>query len=577
MNSEIMPMPESDKKKAEGSAFQRIWNWMTKPSSALTDIGEQRSARLAASFLFAILVLLVFPVVIRLFRSNIQEALSGGLGISFGAALIAYALIRTRWYRLAIFLFSVSYSATAYISMIEQGEQADVSLLVFIYVPVGLIIASAFLSWPVVFLLTGLNIGALFATRFFGAPVPNTLVVTAGIIALTGIVLILLTNFRNNTEKIRLEELRAINRELESLSAGLEQRVEGRTQELVTANQKATHRSEQLTAIAELARSITDVQHLESLLPTIASFISERLGYYHVGIFMNDANGIYAVLRATNSAGGKQMLARDHKLRIGEEGIVGYAIKNGQPRIALDVGADAVYFDNPDLPDTHSEMAIPLRLGAKIIGALDIQSVETNAFSAEDMPVFTTLADQVAVAIQNAQLLNQAQTALREVEDTYAEQTGQAWKAFSSKQSISGYRFDGIDSKPLSTGAKPGSNNEAGLTLPMRLRGQAIGKLVLKTNDENRKWTKEEITLVEAAIERAAIALENARLLEEAQNRASREQAIGEIATSISAASEVSAILQTTVEELGRRIGGARDVTIIMNDATELQPKETKE
>jgi len=559
-------MPETGVQQRKISSWQRIWDWLTAPSAQLEDTGEQRSARLAASFLVSIFVLLLFPTVIRAIRSSILESLTGGFGIAFGATFIAYVLSRTPWYRLAIFLFSLAYSSSAYTSIIEQGEQADVSLFIFIYVPIGLIIASAFLSWPSVFLLTGLNVGALIATRFFGVPIPDSLGVTAGIISVIGVVLILLTSFRKNTEKARFEELREVNRELESLSNELEQRVEMRAQELIKANQQTTRRSEQLIAIAELARSITNIQDLESLLPTITTFISLRLGYYHVGIFLNDPTNSYALLRAANSPGGQNMLSRGHKLKIGQQGIVGYAIKSGQPRIALDVGTDSVHFINPDLPDSKSEMAVPLRLGSEIIGALDIQSTEASAFSIDDMPVFNTLADQVSIAIQNAHLLEQAQTALREVEEAYAEQTGQAWRGFSAKQTVKGYRFDGVEPQPIVQVSKPIKETEAGLTLPMRLRGQVIGNLKLKTGNANRKWTDDEITLAEAAIERAALALESARLLEEAQNRAAREQAIGEIADSLSRVSEVETILQTTVIELGRRLASTKSVTIEMTN-----------
>jgi GAF domain-containing protein len=399
-----------------------------------------------------------------------------------------------------------------------------------------------------------------------GAPIPESWVAMTGIITVIGVVLILLTNFRNNTEKIRLEEIRKTNLELESLSSDLEQRVEARTQDLVKANQQTSRRFEQLAAIAELARSLTDIQDLESLLPAITTFISQRLHYYHVGIFLNDDNQTYAVLRAANSEGGQKMLARGHKLRIGEEGVVGYAIKTGKPRIALDVGADPVYFDNPDLPETRSEMALPLRLGSEYIGALDIQSTEPNAFSTEDMAVFTTLADQVAVAIQNARLLLQAQSALRETEAAYAEQTGKAWLNFMKSQSTSGYHYDGTEPKPLTPNGK--SEFDAGLTLPIRLRGRAIGKLKLKATNKGRTWSDDEIALAKAAIERAALSLESARLLEDAQKRAARELTIGEITTNIGASTDMDAILRAAASELGRQINGAK-IAVELNTHTE--------
>lgn len=380
--------------------------------------------------------------------------------------------------------------------------------------------------------------------------VPDVISTLMALIVSTIILYLNARQLENSLDETRRNEQVQIqiNQELLELKDSLEKH----TKELAIANEDSVHRAEQLTAIAELAHSLTEFQNLENQLPAITNFVSQRLGYYHVGIFLNDETKTYTVLRAANSEGGQKMLARGHRLRIGEEGIVGYAVKMGQPRIALDVGADSVYFDNPDLPDTRSEIALPLRLGPEFIGALDIQSTESNAFSPEDMSVFTTLADQIVIAIQNARLLYQAKTALNEVEQAYAEQTGRAWKGFLKAQSVSGYYYDGVEPKPLSKGTKPKSGFGTEITLPMLLRGQAIGNLKLKSISKNRNWTKEEVTLAEAALERAALALENTRLLEDAQHRAAKEQIISESATRVSAALDVESILQNTAEELER-------------------------
>ena len=560
-NPEFTLKEESIAPKSKKSAVQRFWDWLTAPSSELKDIGELRSARLAASFLFSISILIFMPLIIRTIRDGFIEAISGGLGFTVITTVFAYIIARTRWYRVAIFLFTIAYSATAYTSMMAQGADANLSLLTYIYVPAGLIIASSFLSWPFVLILTGINLGAFYATRFFGVPVPDVFLVIFGITFLIGLILILLTNFRYNTEKIRLAQIKETNQKLEKLSSQLEERVEERTQELVIANEETARRSEQITAIAELARSLTDIQDIDGLLPTIVNFVSERLGYYHVGLFLKDKSETYAVLRAANSEGGRRMLARNHKLLIGEEGIVGYVIKNGEPRIALDVGADAVHFKNPDLPDTHSEMAIPLRLGSDFIGALDIQSTEENAFSDEDISVFVTLTDQIALAIQNTRLLAQTQAALDEVEEAYAEQTGRDWEVFAKSQALTGYHFDGTEAKPVISKAKEKTKFDANTTLSINLRGQVIGKLKLKSADKDRVWTQSEMAMLEAATERTALALEGARLLENAQRRASKERAIGEISEKLSETAEIENLMKVAVGEL-RDVLGASEVLL---------------
>jgi len=529
---------------------QRLWSALTKPSPSIEDIGDQRLARLAASMLFAISLFNIIGIVLS----------SNPAYFSLVVSLSAYGISRTRWFRISVFFFALSFSLTAYTTILEQGNQADFGALIFIYVPLSLIIASSFLSTWAVLLLGVLNIGAYLSLTRFGITLPENITPQIAIIVVISLVLILLVNFRNNLENLRLARIMEANLELEALRDELEERVTRRTEDLTEAIEYSAHQSGQLIAIAELARTFTQAQNLAKLLPTITDFISERLGCYHVGIFLNDEEEIFTVLRAANSPGGQNMLKRGHRLRIGRQGIVGYVVRTGKARIALDVGSDAVYFDNPDLPETRSEMALPLRLGPEYIGALDIQSTEENAFSTADMPVFTTLADQVAIAIQNSRLLTQAQSALHEVEEAYAQQTGQSWEKYSKLQPTTGYHFDGSGSNPLTDDGDSKIEFDAGKVIPMRLRGQVIGNLKLKATSKDREWSDEEIALAESAIERTALALENARLVEEAQRRASKERIITEGSTRISAAIDIESILQATAEELEQALGSSEVV-----------------
>lgn len=558
MNSEITPKTEeSTTPESNMSGLRRFWNSLFSPSSALKEIRDQRSARLAAIFLFVILFSNLIGRIIVLFRDGVSVAFSSEIIFALITSLLAYGFSRTKWFRVSIFIFSLSFSSTAYLTILIQGSQANIVSLILSYVPLSLIVASSFLpSWALL-LLTALNIGFYLSLQYFGITLPENAMAQNGVIGMIGILLVFLTNFRKSSEEDALKEIRESNLQLEALSTELEIRVEKRTEELTQANKHSARRAELLISIAELARSLTEAHELESLLPAITAFISQRLGYYHAGIFLSDSDNTFAVLRAANSAGGQKMLERGHKLRIGSQGIVGHAIQMGKPRIALDVGDDSVYFDNPDLPETRSEMAVPLRLGDEFIGALDIQSTEANAFTEQDASVFYTLADQIALAIQNARLLSQAQFALRKSEDAYAEQISRDWKIFSESQSFSGFHFDGKDAFPLTTTAKIKSDFQTDLTLSMRLRGQVIGKLKLKANNREQKWTDSEIAIAEASLERTALALENARLLEDARRIAAKERIISEGTTRISAAMDVESIMQATAKELEIALGGS--------------------
>ncbi len=360
--------------------------------------------------------------------------------------------------------------------------------------------------------------------------------------------------------KENASELEISNKELKELQITLEERVEQRTNELVATTIQTEQRARQLQTVAEVAQATASVQDLETLLPTISRVISERFGFYHTGIFLNDARGEYAVLKAANSDGGKKMLDRRHSLKIGEQGIVGYAAKHGQPRIALDTGRDAVYFNNPDLPTTRSEAALPLVIGEKIIGVLDVQSQASSAFSEADIKVLSTLADLVAVAIVNAQLFDQTNLALKQLQETYDRYSGTEWKKFLTESQISGYRYSGFEAEPVGDSSNLDSGDENAISIPIKLRDQTLGYLNVKPKGSNPTWGDDESAIVQAAADRVALALENARLIQTAQKKAAKEQKIVEISNKISASSNLDNILLTAIVELGQAISDSEVV-----------------
>jgi GAF domain-containing protein len=165
----------------------------------------------------------------------------------------------------------------------------------------------------------------------------------------------------------------------------------------------------QLATAAEVSRAASSILDPARLLPEIVNLIRDRFSFYYVGLFLFDESGEYAVLRAGTGGAGRQMLEMGHKLKVGGTSMVGWSVANAKARIALDVGKEAVRFDNPLLPETRSEMALPLISRGQVIGALTVQSTEVAAFSDEDIAVLQTMADQVANAIQNARLFEEAQ------------------------------------------------------------------------------------------------------------------------------------------------------------------------
>lgn len=323
-------------------------------------------------------------------------------------------------------------------------------------------------------------------------------------------------------QKADLEKTQvALSQQTTQLAAASRQ-LEDANRRLRNQTQALERRAEQLSVSAEVARVATTLHDLPELLDTAVKLISERFGFYHAGIFLLDEFGEWAVLRAANSEGGQRMLMRNHRLRVGQQGIVGFVTASGQPRIALNVGEDTVHFRNPDLPETQSEMAVPLRRRTGIIGALDVQSKETNAFTDEDIATIQTLADQLAVAIDNAQLFRETQRNIEELQllQREARQSPELPGAVQPQA----YRYDGVDTAPIA--ADDWHTGDA--SVPIRVGGDTLGVISLKR--EGLPIAPNERQLAQSVAERMGLALENARLFFEARNSAQRMAALSEAA-----------------------------------------------
>jgi GAF domain-containing protein/HAMP domain-containing protein len=347
------------------------------------------------------------------------------------------------------------------------------------------------------------------------------------------------------------------------------QTLEKRTADLAHANENEIQHTNQLHAIAEIVRSVTLIQNLDQLLPEITRLISKAFGFYHVGIFLIDPSNRYAVLQASNSEGGQAMLARNHRLTIGETGIVALVTSTGQPRI-FNAGSeeDNIFFNNPDLPNTQSEIALPLRIGENIIGALDLQSTESFAFSTESIDTFSLLADQISIAIQNNRLFDETRTALVESEVFYQQSAVAGWRKFLG-QGMTGYRYingriEAVNEGSIKTNSSTKSVNAdfETLSIPINIRGKTLGTLDIHQAGRNLPWGETEIRTFQSIMDRLSFALENARLYSDAQKRASKERAISEISTKIRSTNDPNEMIRVAINELKQALN-IKDVRII--------------
>jgi GAF domain-containing protein len=351
--------------------------------------------------------------------------------------------------------------------------------------------------------------------------------------------------------------LRSREQELERTRLALEEQVTERTQALTSINILVNERLEQLKSVADITRTLMSIQELDRLLPLAARMASQKFSAYHTGIYLLDEQKQHAVLMAASSEGGRQILQSGQRLRIGEQNVVEFAIRTGQPRIASDTDMDALISHEPELARSRSSIVLPLKTGETVIGALDLHFEEIRSFPSEFVTVLSILADQLSIAIQNAALYERTQRTLREVEVNSRQMSASQWSGWVESIRARGYRYDGIRAEPLKDVSSPSPAGTKVQNVPIRLRGRTIGHLKIKLSEAVQGWTEDELAIAEATADRAALALEGARLLDEAQKRAAREAFLSEMAAKLSTSFQMDSILRDTVEELGQTLDGS--------------------
>lgn len=505
--------------------------------------------------------------------------------IGFYIVLLLFTFLRMPYWLRASFFTSLFYMISL-ATMFDTGIRGEADLFFLGFIAISTIILTPRAGWYA----TGISVFSYAITGFAvltGRFSLQTSSIGTGVLAdwiLNGVYILILSVIVINAIRLTQNEFKSARdradftlTELRVEQENLEVRVAERTAELnqgkadlELANSINARRANQFEAIALVTRAIVSLQNMEEMLTRVTESISKHFNYYHVGIFLVDEASQYAFLAAANSPGGQKMLERRHRLEIGKTGLVGFAAGTKKPHFALDTGKDAVFFNNPDLPDTRSEMALPLQASSELLGVLDVQSKEPNAFTNEDLAIFSILADQIAIAIQNSRLYENVQRLLIETRRAVGGQLQDAWEDYRSATGQVGYRTSGRNLQPLKhpvsnaqikksmeTGSiviTPAKKDQpAGLAIPIILRGKAIGVMNIQV-PERAKWDQDNIDIAEAIAERLSLAIENATLIETSRRRAARERTIGDITAKIGSSINLKNILQTAVEELGRAL-----------------------
>ncbi|GAB4424892.1 MAG: hypothetical protein Kow0031_04160 [Anaerolineae bacterium] len=350
---------------------------------------------------------------------------------------------------------------------------------------------------------------------------------------------------------------------------------------------EAAHRAWQLQIAAEISQAATASLDLDALLTNSVELIKERFDYYHASIFLLDDYRHYAVVRASTGEIGRQMLENRHRLEVGGRSIVGTATATGKPKIALDVGEDAVHFNNPLLPDTRSEMALPLIAQGRVIGALDVQSTKRGAFTEGDITVLQSMANQLANAIEAAQAYQESRQALAEVSKLHQRAITEQYSVYRAEQATAdGYelldgerlvpiRFDTAGQPDRPATGKPNGNRPSPETLeaPLVLHGQAaIGSLSLELAEpqQNPAWDEDLREIVSAVSEQAAQAIEAARLFEQSQVAREAAEALYQVGRSLVTIESETEMFYTVLGKMLATLGLGQGGVLLINSDRQL-------
>jgi GAF domain-containing protein/HAMP domain-containing protein len=336
---------------------------------------------------------------------------------------------------------------------------------------------------------------------------------------------------------------------------------------------RVTERTRSLETTLEVGRVLTSIRDLDTLLEQVVNLIRNRFdAIYHAQIFLIDPQTKRANLRASTGTAGRILLQRGHYLDVGSQSVIGSVTATGHAVVALDTSNNPIYRRNEFLPDTCAEMALPLRIGNRIIGALDLQSALPDAFSAQDVDLFQGMADQITTAIENAMLFDESMTRLLEIERLNRSLTETAWREVGQR------RVPQVFSAAAGQDAQPANHwtqlqleamrnrqivdriegDMVTFAVPVLLREQVMGAVEWQVPQARYTYNTRQTALELST--RLALTAENIRLFEQSIQAMQREQQVNQISSKLTGTTDIDQILQTAVRELGLALRSSQTV-----------------
>ncbi len=361
----------------------------------------------------------------------------------------------------------------------------------------------------------------------------------------------------------REDLLREANRRLTQRDADLNLIHRNLEESVAERTRQLDQRNAQMRSVVTFARQIADIHDVSLLLSTSVQVISERFEHFDVDLYLLDDSRQLAFLRASSSASGKALVRDGHRVAVGDQSAVGRAARRGtllispahsEERGEADGGATSGAVD----------ITLPLVARSKVIGVLDVHARGTQSAGQTEAEILQLLADQLAATIENTRLASESRAALDQLATVSAQSTRSAWQQYLKGSSVA-YQFTPGGVRPVTLAS--GNGASGGLRLSLTLRGQEIGAIAVKRSSGG-PWTETERDLMEKLAAQVALAVENARLIEETRQRAEQEQLISEISARFSRSLDVEALLQAAVREFAA-LPEVAEATVVLKPAAE--------
>jgi GAF domain-containing protein len=496
-----------------------------------------------------------------------------GAAVLIGA--VSYWLVRRGKFNLAGYLFLLGTTA-AITAVVSIRGYRDASALYYLWPILGAVSVLETRGSFFIVAISAALYGTLVASEALGLHIPplpynpaEESLMSVGSRILMFFLLSYLVRLSAKDVDRALRAARNAARRWRDLNETLERRVSERTADL-------ERRSTQLEATAQIAQDAAAMPDPHELLQHAVSIISDKFGLYHAGIYLLGPNGDWAVLQAASSAGGQRMLEYGHRLRVGTWSIIGRVTSEGRSHVIPDTTIDAAYAPPIDLPETQSRVVLPLQARGSIIGALDVHSVEPNAFSDEDVVILQTMADQIAVAISSARIFQRLQESLEALQSAYGEASLEEWAKLTRDTAV-GYRYDRRGTALIPEDKDTETEGDFGLpvvSVPIQHRDYTIGFIKAHKHADGSKWTEQEVNLLETLADQLSTTLESARLYQDTQHRATREQLTRQITGDIRAADDIDEAVKKAISSLSRALNVSSMVVRIGTRDTLLSREE---